>query len=148
MKDFTPEQKHEILMEYQRYSRTHSFAALASRHDVNGGGRTIQNWYKRWEGIIASLQHRTGAGRPRILTPEEVEHNVEQPIREANRRAQQVRYSQIAEHLREDTGKSVSDRTVRRIGEEELGGKLKRGQKRQLQSVSTYIYNTENINKP
>jgi transposase len=130
MKDFTPEQKHEILMEYQPYSRTHSFAALASRHDVNGGGRTVQNWYKRWEGIIASLQHRTGAGRPRILTPEEVEHNIEQPIREANRRAQQVRYSQIAEHVREDTGKSVSDRTVRRIGEEELGGKLKRGQKR------------------
>src|SRR5271156_3546041 len=104
MKDFAPEQKHEILMEYQPYSRTHSFAALASRHGVNGGGRTIQNWYKRWEGIIASLQHRTGAGRPRILTPEEVEHNVEQPICEANHRAQQVRYSQTAEHVREDTG--------------------------------------------
>src|SRR5271156_2940621 len=130
MKDFTPEQKHEILIEYQPYSRTHSFAALASRHGVNGGGRTIQNWYQRWEGIIASLQHRTGAGRLRILTPEEVEHNVEQPIREANRRAQQVRYAQITEHVREDTGKSVSDRTVRRIGEDELGGKLKRGQKR------------------
>jgi transposase len=130
MKDFTPEQKHEILMEYRPYSRTHSFAALASRHDVHGGRRTIQNWYKQWSGIIASLQHREGAGRPRILTPEEVKHNIEQPIREANRRAQQIRYSQIAEHVRQNTGKSVSDRTVRRIGKEELGASQRRGQKR------------------
>jgi hypothetical protein len=97
---------------------------------VHGGGRTIQNWYKQWTGIISSLQHRQGAGRPRILTPEEVKHNIEQPIREANRRAQQVRYSQIARHVRENTGKSISDQTIRRIGKEELGARQRRGQKR------------------
>ena len=77
MKHFTPEQKHEILIEYQPYSRTHSFASLALRHGVHGGGRTVQNWYQRWDGTVGSLQQREGAGRPNILTPTEVQHNIQ-----------------------------------------------------------------------
>src|SRR5271156_2302983 len=71
MKHFTPEQKHEILMEYQPYSRTHSFSSLALRHSVHDGGRTVRNWYQRWDGTVASLQQTEGAGRPNILTPTE-----------------------------------------------------------------------------
>lgn len=144
MKDFTPEQKHEILEEYRPYSSTHSFTALASRHGVHGGRRTIENWYRRWDRTIASLQHRRGAGRPRILSAEEVERSIERPIRQANRRAQQVRYSKIAQHVREETGTSISDRSVRRIGQEQLGGRLTRGQKRTAAECQyIYTYNTE-----
>jgi transposase len=130
MKHFTPEQKHEILIEYQPYSRTHSFASLALRHGVDGGGRTVQNWYQRWDGTAASLQQREGAGRPNILTPTEVQHNIQQPIRRSNRLAQQVKYTKIAGLVRQNTGKSVSVQTVRRIGKQQLGASQRRGQKR------------------
>src|ERR1700741_401282 len=90
MKHFTPEQKHEILIEYQRYSRTHSFSSFALRHSVHGGERTVRNWYQRWDGTVASLQQRKGAGRPNILTPTEAQHNIQKPIRRSNRLAQQV----------------------------------------------------------
>jgi transposase-like protein len=130
MKHFTPEQKHEILMEYQRYSRTHSFSSLALRHSVHDGERTVRNWYQRWDGTVASLQQRKGAGRPNILTPTEVQHNIQQPIRRSNRLAQQVKYTKIAEQVRQNTGKSVSVQTVRRIGKQQLGASRKRGKKR------------------
>ena len=105
MKHFTPEQKHEILMEYQPYSGTHSFSSLALRHGVHGGERTVQNWYKRWDRTVGSLQQSKGAGRPNILTPTEVQHNIQQPIRRSNRLAQQVKYTKIAEQVRQNTRK-------------------------------------------
>jgi len=130
MKQFTPEQKHEILLEYQSHSPTHSFPALAARHAVGGGAETVRKWYQRWNGTAASLHHKKGAGRPHILTPSEVQHYINLPIRHLNRTAKRVRYTKVAVKVREQTGKQISDRTVQRIGKEELGGKKTRGKKR------------------
>ena len=130
MKQFTAEQKHEIILEYQPHSPTHSFPALAARHAVAGGAETVRKWHQRWDGTAASLQHKKGAGRPRILTPSEIQHYVTVPIRHLNRAANRVRYTKVAVQVREKTGKHVSDRTVQRIGKEELGGKKTRGRKR------------------
>ena len=130
MKQFTPEQKLEILLEYRRYSRTHSFAALAARHGIHGGRQVIQKWFNQWNGTPASLQHKPGAGRPRILTLEEVEQHITTPIRELNRAARQAKYTKIADEVRASTGKSVSDRTINRIGKDELHGRRTRGRKR------------------
>lgn len=130
MKQFTPEAKHEILLEYRSHSTTHSFAALAARHGVTGGRRTIENWLRRWKGTAASLQHRVGAGRPHILTPSEVRRHIVTPIRRSNRGARRVTYTHLADTVRRATGKDVSDRTVRRIGKGELEAKKKRGKKR------------------
>jgi len=104
MKQFTPEQKHEILIEYSPRSTTHNFAALAHRHAVAGGGRTIRNWFARWDGSVASLQHAKGAGRPRSLTAEEVQRHIIAPIRRKNRTHQPILYSELqpaVEHGRE-----------------------------------------------
>ena len=139
MKQFTPEQKHEILLEYRRHSRTQSFAALAARHGVHGGRQTIENWFSRWNGTPASLQHKPGAGRPHILTPEEVEQHITAPIRELNRAARQVRYTKIADELRASTGKQVSDRTINRIGKDELHGRRTRGRKRTAEECKLAI---------
>ena len=92
MKHFTPEQKHEILLEYSAYSPTHSFSALAARHAVAGGGRTIQNWFRQWNHAAASLQRKTGSGKSPTLTPTEVQRHIAAPIRRSNRTAQQVTY--------------------------------------------------------
>lgn len=130
MKHFTPEQKHEILLEYSPRSPTHSFPALASRHAVAGGAITVKKWFARWDGSIPSLQRKEGSGRPHILTDMEVQRHITAPIRRLNRSARQVRYRKVAEAVREKTGKQISDRSVRRIGREELGAKKTRGTKR------------------
>jgi transposase-like protein len=139
MKQFTPEQKHEILLEYRRYSRTHSFAALAARHGVHGGRQIIQKWFNHWDGTLASLQHKPGAGRPRILTPEAVEQHITAPIRELNRAARQAKYTKIADEVRATTGKNVSDRTINRIGKDELHGRRTRGRKRTAEECNLTI---------
>jgi transposase len=130
MKQFTPEQKHEILLEYSPRTTTHNFAALAHRHAVAGGGRTIQNWFARWDGSAASLQHAKGAGRPRSLTTEEVQRHITAPIRRKNRAHVPIHYSELQPALQQRTGKQVSSRTIRRYGKEEAGGCCKHGKKR------------------
>jgi transposase len=130
MTHFTPEQKHEILVEYQPRSTTHSFSALAARHAVGGGGRTVRNWFTRWDGTPASLQHKKGAGRPSILTHLEVQRHIATPVRKKNRAGERVTYSQVAQLVREKTCKQISNRTVRRYGKEQLGIKKTTGRKR------------------
>jgi transposase len=130
MKHFTPEQKHEILLEYSPRSPAHNAAALARRHAVAGGGRTIRNWLARWDGSAASLQHLKGAGRPRSLTAEEVQRHIPTPIRRKNRAHVSVHYSELQPAVEQRTGKSVSSRTIRRYGKEEAGGQLTHGKKR------------------
>jgi hypothetical protein len=130
MKQFTPEQKHEILLEYQPRSTTHSFPALAARHGVKGGADVVRRWHQQWNGSAASLQHKKGAGRPRILTPAEVQHHIATPIRRKNRAHQPVHYNQLQPTVEQNTGKSVSVQTIRRYGKEEIGAKQKQGKKR------------------
>lgn len=130
MKQFTPEQKHEILLEYSPRSTTHNFAALARRHAVAGGGRTIQNWFARWDGSAASLQRKQVSGRPRSLTSKEVQRHIIAPIRRKNRAHVPILYSELQPAVEERTGKTVSARTIRRYGKEEGGGRLTHGKKR------------------
>jgi hypothetical protein len=130
MKQFTPEQKHEILLDYSPRSTTHNFVALASRHAVAGGGRTIQNWFARWDGTAASLQRKRVSGRPRSLTAEEVQRHIVAPIRRKNRAHVPILYSELQLAVEERTGKKVSARTIRRYGKEEAGGRLTHGKKR------------------
>ena len=109
MKQFTPEQKHSILLEYTPYSRHHSFSSLAVRHSVPGGKQTVHNWYQRWDGTIESLQRKPVSGRPRILTPAEVTRHVRLPIQRANRSFTRIHYPQIHRLAMERTGKSPRD---------------------------------------
>ena len=145
MKQFTPEQKHEILLEYSPRSTTHSFTALAHRHAVAGGGRTIQNWFARWDHTPASLQHAKGAGRPRGLTPEEVQRHIITPIRRKNRLHFPVHYTELQPVVELRSGKKVSIQTIRRYGKEEAGGRLKHGKKRTAEECE-YTHGTERSN--
>jgi len=130
MSQFNATTKHHILLEYQSSSTDHSFTSLAHRHDVKGGRATIINWWNRWDGTVASLERKKVSGRPHVLTQREVQRYIAEPIRQLNRSHKRVRYTSIAQSLREKTHKSVSDRTVRRIGKEELGGRKTKGLKR------------------
>jgi hypothetical protein len=130
MKQFTAEQKHEILLEYTPHSHSHSFPALALRHAVSGGGDRVRKWHNRWNRTVTSLQHKSGGGRPRVLSRTQVTRHITAPIRNSNRAGRVVRYSKLLPRVREATGTDVSLRTLSRYGREEAGGRETRGKKR------------------
>jgi hypothetical protein len=95
MSQLTPDFKHHILTQYLPSSHDNSFSALAARHDVKGGKRTIQRWYARWDGTSASLEHKQGAGRPHLLSSAEINDNIRTPIRNRNRAHRPVHYTDL-----------------------------------------------------
>lgn len=130
MKQFTPEQKHEILTHLRTRSCTQSVDSIAAVHGVKGGRRTLNLWLRRWNGTPQSLQHRHAKGRPRVLSRAEVSRHVRAPILAANRAHRPVHYSSLRSSVRAKTGKEVSVQTLRRYGKEELGGKQMHTKKR------------------
>lgn len=130
MKQLSPSTKHSILLEYRPYSTTHSFAALARRHGVAGGGEVVRRWHQRWDGSAASLQRRKGGGRPRSLSSRQVQQHVRAPILAANRAHKSLHYTKLLPAVRRKTGNDLSIQTLRRYGKEELGAKQRRGKKR------------------
>lgn len=130
MPHLNAEAKHAILLEYTPRSTTHGYTALARRHSVKGGARTIQRWHSRWDGTPHSLEHEPTPGRPRILTPAEVSRHVRATILAANRAHRAVSYTQLLPEVRRKTGKAVSIQTLRRVGHEQLGATRKHTRKR------------------
>jgi len=126
MKLSPAELKQFTLTKYQRNRRGYGFAALAQQYGIDGGGRTIQRWYEQWDGTTASLQHKAGAGRPTMLSEQEVTQYIATPIKKKNRRTRPVHYTDILQPLQENTGKRVSLRTVQRYGKENVGITSKR----------------------
>lgn len=130
MPHLTATAKHAILLEYAPRSSTHSFAALARRHSVKGGWRTIKNWHDRWDGTVQSLEREQGSGRPRILSSREVQQHIHAPILAANREHRAIHYTDLKQPIQQATGKNPSLRTIQRYGEKELEAKKKHTKKR------------------
>lgn len=133
MKQLSDETKHAILLEYQPHSPTHGFAALAARHSIAGGRKTVERWHSRWNGTPASLKHQSGAGRPHALSKAEVSRHVRAPILAANRAHRAVHYTDLLPSVQQKTGKDVSLRSVQRYGKQELGARDKHSKKRTAQ---------------
>lgn len=130
MKHFTPQQKHEILLEYQPNSRAHSFAALAARHHVSGGKEVVRRWYHQWDHTVKSLNEKHRSGRPRILTKAEVQHHIAIPIRSNNRSHKPIHYNKLQPVVTAKIGKNISVRTIQRYGKQQLKGRQEHGKKR------------------
>ena len=130
MPHISAEVKHHILLEYAPHDTSRSLAALAARHAVKGGERTLRNWLRRWNGSAASLERKAGSGKARALSRAEVSHHIRAPILAANRAHRAIHYSDLLPRVRAATGAEVSLRTVQRYGEAELGAKQHKGIKR------------------
>jgi hypothetical protein len=130
MPHFSPETKHAILLEYTPRSPTHGWEALARRHAIQGGGRTLRNWHRRWDGTAASLQDKQRSGRPPALSRAQVSRHVRAPILAANRAHRAVHYTELLPEVRQKTGTEVSLRSLQRYGKKELGARDKHSKKR------------------
>jgi transposase len=126
MKLSPPELKQFILTKYQQHRRGYGFDALAQQYGIEGGGRTVKDWYDRWDGTVESMKRKPGSGRPMLLSEEEIHQHITTPIRKKNRSSRPVRYRDVLQPLCENTGKSPSLRTVRRYGKENAGINSKR----------------------
>ena len=137
MPHLTAEAKHHILLEYTPRDTTHSFNALARRHGVKGGKRTLIRWHQRWDGTAASLEQHQRSGRPRTLTPAEVSRHIRAPVLAANRAHRAIHYPDIWRQVETKTGKKITLRTVQRTGKDTLAIKERTTRKRtQAECVS------------
>lgn len=130
MKQLSADAKHAILLQYRSRSAAHCFAALAARHSIAGGERSVRRWHQQWNGTAESLKRNRGSGRPRALTTTQVQRYIRQPILQANRAHRAIHYPSLLPRLRQTNAASVSLRTVQRYGQKELKIRDKRGIKR------------------
>lgn len=130
MKQLTAQQKHDILVHCQTRRAGQTEMAVAALYGASVTARTIWNWRRRWNGTPRSLEHKPGAGRPRMLTPAEVSRHVRAPVLAANRAHRVVSYTTLLPSVREKTGKPVSVQTLRRVGKKQLEIKSKTTRKR------------------
>jgi len=138
MPHLSAEAKHHILLEYSPRSTTHSFEALARRHAIAGGKRTVLRWHARWNGTPQSLMRSAGSGKARILSRVEVSRHIRAPILAANRAHRAVHYPDLLPRV-QAAGTQLSLRTLQRYGKKELSVKQKRGVKR-TSAESEYIH--------
>lgn len=119
------ETKHHILLEYDPRDHTHSFRALAARHNIKGGAEVVRRWHARWNRTVSSLKRLPGAGRKRTFTPMEVSRHIRAPVLAANRAHRAISYTQLYPRVSARTGKKFSIQTLRRYGRKTLKIKSK-----------------------
>jgi hypothetical protein len=130
MLHLSAEAKHHILLDYSPRSSTDGLTALARRHDIRGGKRTLRNWFQQWDGSAASLERKAGSGKARALSRAQVSRHVRAPILAANRAHRAISYADLLPAVRQKTGKELSLRSLQRYGKEELGAMKRRSKKR------------------
>jgi hypothetical protein len=111
----TPQQKHDILVHCQSRRAGQSVTGIAAAHGVTVGRTTIwNNWQQGWDGTPHSLEHKSGAGRPRMrtLTPLEASRHVHAPILAANHAHKAMSYATLLPSMRLKTRKQVTLRTL------------------------------------
>jgi len=84
-----------MILEYRAGDVSRSFAALARRHGVKGGKKTVQRWYQQWNGSAGSLQRKAGTGKRPLLSTEQVKRHIATPIRHANRAHRSISYASL-----------------------------------------------------
>jgi hypothetical protein len=126
----SPDFKHHVLTQYSRNTRGRGFLALAQRHEIRGGPRTVRSWYDRWDGTPLSLTRRPIPGRPRALTRAQAYQYITAPIRRRNRQHLPIHYRELHENAQQQTRRSVSIQTIRRYGHNDAGARLRRTRKR------------------
>lgn len=139
MKQFTPQEKHSILLHVRTCRADQSLDDIARLHGVKGGRRTLNNWLQKWDGSAASLEHKHGAGRPRALNKRQVYDLIHMPIRNKNRSHSAISYPQLLPSVQQKSGKQIALRTLQNYGERDVGATMKHTKKRTAQE-SEYTY--------
>lgn len=113
---YTPAFKLRVVSEYRAGERGAGLSALAKKWRVGGGAMLVRRWVEQYDGTIKSLAKRTRPNRRRILSQQQAEEHIRDLVADRHAEKKAVSYREVAEDVRELTGASISDRTVRRYG--------------------------------
>jgi len=111
--------KRSVVEDYIENHSGPSFRSTARKFRIKGGHKTVKRWFDAYDGTLSSLDAEIRSGRPRILTPHEVNLTITTPIRRKNRSFQAVKYSDLVPFVEEVTGKTPSLSTIKRYGNEQ-----------------------------
>ncbi len=113
--------KQYILQQYTPYQYGNGFKSLANRYNIAGGGRTVKNWYDRWDNTEISLKRKQGSGRTTILNERKIKTHVLNKIKNKNKEIKTIHYSDLKKSIEKKTNKSISLRTIQRYGKDRMG---------------------------
>jgi transposase len=111
------DKKQQILEEYQPGVRGKGFLALAKRHSIESGPKTIRNWYQKWDGTKESLEKESGGDRRSILSDKEKKTHILGFIAKRAKK-DPADYREVQENVESKTGKQMAIKSIRRIGKE------------------------------
>lgn len=123
---YSADTKHHILRQYKRDVRGCGFRALALKHGVPNGARTLEYWYSKWDGTPASLEKQTTSHKRRRLDPQQVQQNIRGYVETMNKQGDQVIYADVKEHVEEETAQPIAYSTLTRYGYNEAHVSYKR----------------------
>jgi transposase len=117
---YDPSFKQRVLEWYEEQDPKPSWRAVAEHWRVKSEN-SVRQWYADWDGTVESLARKHGGGRKRKLTEEESKAHIKDFVIEKNREGKAVCYADAQKRVKEETGKDVSVRTVRRYGLKDHG---------------------------
>ena len=127
---FSAEQRQRILQQCSLHDRFNGLCAVSRRWGLSPDGKTLQRWFRQWDGTVESLKERSRSGRPRLLTAAQVHNRILQPVVAANRAHRCINYASVHPALQQNENVRVSLRTVRRYGRVATGIKNRRTQRK------------------
>ena len=113
--------KELVVSEYQPGVRGKGFAALATRFKISKS--VIEDWWKLWNKggrTMEAFESAAGGDRRSLLTEREKERYILDFVSHNNAKGVPVDYKDVHQNVIKHTKKEVSERTIRRIGKEEL----------------------------
>jgi hypothetical protein len=114
--------KHRVCGAYQKGKRDKGFGALSKRFGV--AKSVIETWYEKWDlggRTPEAFEDDAGGDRRSILTPKEKERHILDYVSLKNSKREPVDYVNVHKNVVKQTKKDISERTVQRIGKEEMG---------------------------
>ncbi|CAF0985160.1 unnamed protein product [Didymodactylos carnosus] len=122
---YTASFKNNVLQEYRRGIHGCGFKSLAKGCKIKGGHTLIAQWYRQWDGTIGSLERKSGGGRPRSMTKQEVTRYILNFVKRKNRQYKPVDYRTVQSHIDTSLHRKVPLSTIQRYGRKECGIKSK-----------------------
>jgi len=113
--------KERVVREYQRGVRGKGFGALSTRFKISK--LLIQKWWRKWNAggrSVEAFEDEAGGDRKSILTQREKDRYILDFVAHKNANGEAVDYKDVQKNVVKHTKKDVSERTVSRIGKEEL----------------------------
>lgn len=117
--------KQQLLKTYAQSRPRLSLRSLAKRFNIKGGHQLLKTWLDVWDGTVHSLEHKTGQGRPSIMSKEEVKELIGDKLIVKNRLHDPVHYTSLYPSIPRKIGHGISLRTVQRYGHNQQRAKVK-----------------------